>query len=80
MEWQPISTAPKDGTEILAWTDTREGDQNLLDYVNGVCEGEHLSCVQIIYWADGWKRLKIGEPTHWQPLPNPPSASTPPAP
>lgn len=67
MEWQPIETAPKDGTHILLYSD------------QDVLEG---------YWCDGRKRFietgycfvgcgccadSLTPPTHWMPLPPPPS-------
>lgn len=70
--WQPIETAPKNGTWILlAAKDDRE---------------ENLA-VQSGFWSiiyDGWRDFKndncaIGgfEPTHWMPLPPAPTASKP---
>lgn len=60
-EWQPIETAPKDYTNILVWNDG----------------GAHRDgWVSIAYWNDdGWISPFGGEydPTHWQPLPEPPS-------
>ena len=64
--WQPIETAPKDGTAIL------------------VSEGRFTHCVE---WNDEYEwwavddnklgpfRLRGTAPTHWQPLPPPPSRS-----
>ena len=66
-EWQPIDTAPKDGTEILLgglyakkkWTQSV-----------GSRVGE--------YWMsnDGgdpeWSSILFFKPTHWMPLPAPP--------
>lgn len=68
--WQPIETAPKDGTEILgAWSYLYEGDTALT-------EG-----VEIISWytgkIDGWldKDGVAGEGVFhsWMPVPAPPA-------
>ena len=57
--WQPISTAPKDGTEILAYADNKGQ------------KGERM----VLYWDRGfwlWGAIAIHDPTHWMPLPEPP--------
>lgn len=58
MEWQPIETAPRDGTSVLLLG--RSGR-----HADGVIEpngnGE---------WV--WPYV-MAEPTHWMPLPAPPS-------
>jgi hypothetical protein len=57
--WQPIETAPKDGSEFLAF-----GPQ-------GIC---------VTIWDASWRAFfsvpgRWGlRPTHWQPLPEPPSS------
>jgi hypothetical protein len=59
--WQPIETAPKDGTEVLAWRGGRRGI---------VRWHENSS-----YW-DEWHRPTAHcrvEPTHWMPLPRTPA-------
>ncbi len=63
--WQPISTAPKDGTTILAWQDSRV---RLLRWkrVEGFPDGG--------YWDEWHARLSHVPPTHWMPLPEPPEA------
>jgi hypothetical protein len=69
-EWRPIETAPKDGTAILIWPTKREFNQrndNLISYV--------------VRWNDreqGWIEAEGEEydsfsPTHWMPLPEPPT-------
>lgn len=60
-EWQDISAAPKDGTEFLAVTSTRNCWIVLWDNEK---------------WKDVWSRDPIGLLTHWRPLPNPPVAVT----
>lgn len=75
MEWQPIKTAPKDGTAILvSGTDGQMAVAEFKTHSDG---------------SSGWEighsevhELWLAAPvTHWMPLPNPPpSASTSPAP
>lgn len=65
-DWQPIRTAPRDGTPILAFHPA---------------EGfAPITSIDVIWWEggedNGW--LLNGEPlvdaaTHWMPLPDPPS-------
>jgi hypothetical protein len=67
-EWQPIETAPKDGTTVLGWIPR-------LGYV------ARQDCVPMNWsgWGGGvWENTTSGhklgtEPTHWMPLPPPPS-------
>jgi len=66
MIWHPIETAPKDGTQILAYARDEYG----INYY-GVAE-----------WAEardwmprsvaGWFWTYAIRPTHWMPLPDPP--------
>jgi hypothetical protein len=62
-EWQPIETAPKDREEILVGV---QSDQHFFRYV--------------AYWTgDAWTvwgdmdATRSVKPTHWMPLPSPPS-------
>ena len=73
-KWQPIETAPKDGTKILGY--------GLCEYVWRPIE----KCEKIIFiayhnssWGDGWyfdindeDGSVVAHLTHWIPLPKPP--------
>lgn len=82
-EWQPIETAPKDGTPILIWIRDRL-------YEAMWCEHRFKPSSYIGEDADedGWWGIRWAEidsygvspdemPTHWMPLPNPPAHPTP---
>ncbi|MDW9726351.1 hypothetical protein GOB91_29325 [Sinorhizobium meliloti] len=71
--WQPIETAPKDGTTILAFCQDGEGDdaepmrQAVLKW-DGNAGDSGL-------WVGYYRGLRYhGDPTHWQPLPPKPAA------
>jgi hypothetical protein len=68
MKWQPIETAPCDGTEILLWCE-EDGRQ--------WCEvgffGECLNAWNT--WTEG-RDLSILPATHWMPLPPAPEEET----
>lgn len=59
MEWQPIETAPKDGRNILGH-----------DKYSNVTE-----CIRWVKnkWVTTWDHEEFDDPTHWMPLPPPPS-------
>lgn len=66
MEWNPIETAPRDGTVILAC------NINYVTYSPIAIRWQtyHPNSAGKITWRtlDGWK----AEVTHWMPLPEPP--------
>lgn len=75
--WEPIYTAPKDGTRVDLWVKHwRHWDDGF----------DTMRCPNC-YWNDGdsmanrapyWVNLESGwRPTHWMPLPSPPPASEP---
>jgi hypothetical protein len=82
-EWQDIETAPKNGTEILIY---REDCGVILARWVAPCEFLHES-EYISMSPDSWEEAdwfgadfvsgyrvsNDGLPTHWQPLPEPPS-------
>lgn len=66
MEWQPIETAPKDGTNILLFIpEWRPEYQRVVGHWGRSFFGEK--------WFDnvGMKALSC-RPSHWMPLPEPP--------
>jgi hypothetical protein len=81
-QWQPIETAPRDGTAILAWREDcgvllcRFCDANELRTISDKERDEldEVSLFQCDWWGGdaegGGYRLEGSEiPTHWQPLP-----------
>jgi hypothetical protein len=63
MGWQPIETAPKDGTSILAIWQWNADDPN--------CgAGTH----EVVRWCGWWDAngFTQPDPSHWMPLPEPP--------
>lgn len=90
-EWQPIETAPRDGTEFQARI-PGYGDNNLIAWRGGLLDQEGQDCGGWCYmgtgnppdcWTDGicWmlndEMEQSVEPTHWMPLPEPPKDDTP---
>ena len=77
MEWQPIATAPKDGTWILLAGGECEWDEADLvkrpvsaqwtNYLNGKIN-DRFARWQFC-WYDGGYYGKYENPTHWMPLP-----------
>ena len=78
-EWQPIETAPKDGTDILLWYPA---------YKRGVWIGaynisETYDHGKLSRRSEGWSAglmpsffdRKPNEPTLWQPLPADPASA-----
>jgi len=82
MEWQDISTAPKDGTWILIAGSSRQPQEwDAPNYDLGYDEyGTHGLMVFIGHWVQGkskftdqWDDYYGPEyPTHWMPLPKSP--------
>jgi hypothetical protein len=66
-QWQPIETAPKDGTWILIYKPF-----NLC----GFDDSEWFLGKYMVRWFDGYwcisQNQMLEYPTHWMPLPNPP--------
>lgn len=66
MGWQPIETAPKDGSGFIGWwPESKNMPYGFTWWLTGWP------------WADQWYRTDhrqyaVGQPTHWMPLPEPP--------
>jgi hypothetical protein len=72
MKWQPIETAPKDGTEILVYKRYRK-------YQEWVGKDEYDFYIHISFYDGGDWYISAydppwgNQPTHWMPLPEPPN-------
>lgn len=60
--WQPIETAPQDGTWVLTLTPSRVPQQCVLRWVPGATREQSK-------WQEGDGRWYVFGPTHWMPLP-----------
>lgn len=63
MQWQTIETAPKDGSDFAVYNPSFGGMTSLMWWcVVGQCFDCHSG-----------ELMKYGGPTHWMPLPAPPT-------
>lgn len=75
--WQPIATAPKDGTRVLLWVTGpyRPGA------IRGYWDPDRYAQKPRPFWTTDDERTtgktarRMHQPTHWQPLPTPPSGA-----
>lgn len=66
MEWQPIETAPKDGTEFCAWLVTQDGHEFWEPRCHFDEDGRFGVYGRIDYDIDGWDYdLFHLTPTHY---------------
>jgi hypothetical protein len=63
--WQPIETAPKDGTGVLLFNPYEEQWVAIGRWLDHIHEDFHYGW-NVDQWRDG------SEPTHWRPLVDPP--------
>lgn len=69
MNWQPISTAPRDGSELWAFN----GEQGRMNWTAGEMFGDKWA---LWVWADQLLTEadpQPDQPTHWMPLPAAPN-------
>ncbi len=79
--WQPIETAPKDGTEILAtWSGDLYGGGLYWKYAvvqwgNDMGHGKEKDKEWLLaeIGPHAISEIPSGDPTHWMPLPEPPT-------
>jgi hypothetical protein len=67
-DWQPIETAPKDGTSVLVYGPWK-GEFSQLKHPHEIWRG-HCHPVSKLWFISG--TLEFVDPTHWMPLPEPP--------
>ena len=74
-EWQPIETAPKDGAAVLIYQPA-DTDNDLPAVIQVARYEATLFEPNIFRWieAEG-EQYETYSPTHWMPLPAPPSES-----
>lgn len=65
--WQPIETAPKDGTNILAWWANPHAEPIIISW-----DGHNGEWSLWCFCVDG-STAATEEFSHWMPLPEPPS-------
>lgn len=77
LTWQPIETAPRDGSAFRAYhPDLVHADFNPSGSVEACFDGEQIVGAVWNGCHDIWNTTLI-EPTHWMPLPAPPSREEP---
>lgn len=69
--WQPIETAPKDGTRFLGANDEGISITSWSDMWNGTWTDEASTTDD----GHGWYGHDNWIPTHWMPLPEPPKTT-----
>lgn len=68
-EWQPIESAPRDGT----WIVLTDGTSVSTGYWGGTCFGGGPMAWLVYGHRSDYEEVDLdGTPTHWQPLPAPP--------
>lgn len=70
-EWQPIETAPRDGTKVLLIVVGYEPAVGAY-YERGWDYQEEGDFVQEAHYTEWCETTGPWEPTHWMPLPAPP--------
>jgi hypothetical protein len=69
VDWQPIETAPQDGTAFLVWMDAAVHGSHVQVWCRR--SAKHSGVIAGVFEFDLGK-----SPTHWMPLPAPPTDKT----
>lgn len=78
-EWQPIKTAPQDGTNVDVWAhkfNTKTGDK----IERRIPDAYYSGNIVMRGWKHKIEKLDDWNVTHWMPLPDGPNAHSPEAP
>lgn len=68
-DWQPIETAPRDGTPIIVW----DGEIRTLTVWGKVSHVPIYGFLEVVGCDFNDTDLMGPQPTHWMPLPLPPT-------
>lgn len=70
-DWQPIDTAPKDGSWVLLWLPS---PRSYLVKARWLDSEEYVDDIWHEWQQQGGDRVRciLPGPTHWMPLPKPP--------
>ena len=73
MDWKPIDTAPKDGTEFQVWVVNRPGYGYWVPVAKYEKSTDRLPSAYY-FESQSWEKItaKSGVATHWMPLPDKP--------
>ena len=68
--WQPIDTAPKDGTHILLYRSNEHCS------ISEAFWRQDVFKIAYEWGGHGWSYPKEDQPTHWMPMPSSPTATS----
>lgn len=78
MTWQPIETAPLEWEPILVWafseSEREDAEDDEREPERQALVAQHSDIQPGLWWLCG-TMMQVFEPTHWQPLPEPPSGA-----
>ena len=70
-EWQPIETAPRNGSLVKLKNDLLSSEY--LFFWNPKLKAWETKVMGVMGWRRGCWNDYCGKPTHWMPLPDPPT-------